>query len=70
MEARKDFTVDPVLFDGLEELFADLRANHTMKTIIILVSGQQLTETPQSSVPIVNLELFLFCSRSASAQWH
>lgn len=38
MDARKDFTIDPVNFADLPQYFQELRANHSMKTIIILVS--------------------------------
>lgn len=36
MDERKDFTIDPVNFNGLKEYFDELRSQG-MRTIIILV---------------------------------
>ena len=38
MDGRKDFTIDSVNFGDLADYFRELRQNHSMKTIIILVS--------------------------------
>lgn len=38
MDGRKDFTIDPVNFGDLATYFSELKQNHNMKTIIILVS--------------------------------
>lgn len=37
MDGRKDFTIDRNNFGDLADYFHELRANHNMKTIIILV---------------------------------